>query len=627
MRQWKKLHRSTKVVAWTTGTIVVVAVPIALSVIYAGYEFANAEEGRISQSHRAYSIWVQSLTNLITQKIGQSSMKRFEISCQNAAKTNEQLLLQILSHNTNTIYGIERNFDSITCREEYREHHPLTNHSDYQTYIQRMEMGEANVLFHDPIKMFGVTSGTSGSHKLVPVVKRQRKLFFTEGIGVVFDTMVRGVNSNGVTWPNLQKSCKLMYTPEYTQTKNGVRIGPNSSAPGDNTALLELYSTDRDAWAIQDDRQLLRLHCFYALLDRNLGIIESNFASGVFNFFECIDLYWDELVTAIETGTLPESLVFADNTLKNKLEAKLRPNPQRAAELTKIRTTTSNHAFARQAWPYLHTIMANETGSFGIYGTKLRMEWIGDEIPIYSPIYAATEGLLGVNPDYSGKAFVLHPLALFFEFIPIEETNQESPSTIFLEQLEPGNCYEVIITNLAGLYRYRLGDVIQCIGYQGESPLVKMAYRKGQFLNAMQEQTSEQAFYEALTSTVTDKWKMKLGEYTTVEYFLHSRDRRPRYTVYVELYNAHDNAPITRKLSSHEMDQLDQQLCQINPAYGKFRSKGRMHRIDVFVVQSGTFREMRHTMVQELGCNPSQLKQPRVTRHERLISLLEQKMY
>ena len=590
------------------------------------YDVTTAQEGRISESHTAYSIWVQSLTNFITQRVGRWSVKKLETSCEIAAKVNEDLLMGLLAKNRDTMYGQARHFETISSRDEFRKNHALTIHTDYQEYVNRMAQGESNILFADAVRMFGVTSGTSGSRTLVPVVNRQRSVFFTEGIGVVFEAMVQGVNARGVPWPNLQKSCKLMYTPEYSQTKQGIRIGPNSSAPGDNKTLLELYSTDKEAWAVMDDRQLLLLHCLYALLDRNLGIIESNFASGVFNFFECMNQHWSELLASIETGKLPDSLVI-DIDLKKKLEAKMKPRPARAAELRGIVEAPSSISFARRAWPYMHSIMANETGSFDIYGKKLRTEWIGYDIPIYSPIYAATEGLIGVNLDYSGNAFILTPLAMFFEFIPIEQSNNEQPETLFLEQLETGKYYEMVITNLAGLYRYRFGDVIQCIGYKGEAPIVKVAFRKGQFLNAMQEQTSEEAFYKALTTTVTNEWKMELGEYTTVEYFLQLRDRRPRYTVYVELCGAVDKAPITRRLSVQEMDALDQQLCKTNPAYEKFRRKGRMHRLDVFVVQPGTFRKMREIMVHELSCSPSQVKQPRVTRNERMISLLENMKY
>ncbi|NES98948.1 MAG: GH3 auxin-responsive promoter family protein, partial [Desertifilum sp. SIO1I2] len=33
-----------------------------------------------------------------------------------------------------------------------------------------------------------------------------------------------------------------------------------------------------------------------------------------------------------------------------------------------------------------------------------------------------------------------------------------------LMSLSVGECYEIVVTTLAGLYRYRLGDVVKCVG-------------------------------------------------------------------------------------------------------------------------------------------------------------------
>ena len=43
--------------------------------------------------------------------------------------------------------------------------------------------------------------------------------------------------------------------------------------------------------------------------------------------------------------------------------------------------------------------------------------------PTYSPLYAATEGFIGVNiwPMEDQRRYLLHPKAMFFEFIPIDD--------------------------------------------------------------------------------------------------------------------------------------------------------------------------------------------------------------
>ena len=628
---------------------VIVGLP-TLSVAYAGYVYGTTPEDQISTSHTPYSIWVQSLTNLFMTRVGSMSASKLDETCANAAKVNEQLLLSLVEANKDTAYGRDYGFSVtnndndegkktpiIQSRDDFIRRHPITNHEHYQSYIDRVSNGESNVMFPDKPRMIAETSGTSGTRKLLPVNPLQRKVFFLEGIGTTFDALIKGVaqkTGGEIKWPNLQKSAKLMFRPRYGTSPGGLRVGPNSSSPDDNKTLLQLYTTPGDAWQVQSEEEMLFLHCLYALLDKNLGFIESNFASGVFNMFVCIDDNWDKLVESIRTGKLPDGLNI-DPDLRQKLESELEPNLERANELGAIRTKCKSEkgdgaSFARLVWPTLHTILAVETGSFAIYGKKLREEWIGDDITIYSPLYAASEGLIGVNPGIDEKTYILHPKSMFYEFIPIEEyaANDkkevvDETKTLFIEQLEVGKTYEMIITNLTGLYRYRFGDVVRCVSYRGEAPIIEFAYRKGQFLNALGERTSEETFYDALSETVLKDWNLRLKDYTCIEYFNRpAGKRRPKYTVYVELTNedgSHFNRP---NMTKAEIEALDQRLAKANQLYELFRKKNRLHCIEVIPVKSGTFEQVRRAMVQS-GVGITQIKQPRVTRRQDLVEILE----
>jgi len=643
-----RASRVLRRVAWGTGAAV--GTPILASVGYAQYLRTTTPEDEISESHNIHnatfqtSIWYQSITNLLMTLFGQISRRRLDASCENAAEENERLLLSVLKRCKDTSYGIAHNFSSIQSREDFRRKHPLTNHDHYSSYIDQIvhlnEHDEPpnNIMFPEKPRMIAQTSGTSGTAKLIPVSPLQRKVFFLEGIGVAFDTMVRGVptSSHGLiqSWPNLQKSCKLMFTPKYSYTVNGLKVGPNSSTPGDNKSLLKLYSTPPDAYEVETEPELLFLHALYALLDRNLGLIESNFILGVFNMFSCMDRHWDDLVETVRSGKFPKDLDIPDQ-VRTKLECELVPNPKRAEELAGIRIShgdkkDSHKSFARRIWPKLHTIMANETGSFHLCGRRVREKWTGDDITIFSPLYGATEGLIGVNTDINGTSFSLCPKSMFFEFLPVEESDEPderllAEKTLFLEELQEGKEYEMIITNLTGLYRYRFGDIIRCVGYRGQSPIVEIAYRRGQFLNAQGERTSEETLYRALAKTANESWGFQLKDYTAVEYFLkqNGSDHRPRYTVYLELEDTHKGKPLMRSLDQKEIDALDKQLGEENHLYKFFRSNGRLQCIEAITVPPGTFEKLRRTMVDQLGTSPTQTKQPRVTRHPILIQILQ----
>ena len=246
---------------------------------------------------------------------------------------------------------------------------------------------------------------------------------------------------------------------------------------------------------------------------------------------------------------------------------------------------------------------------------------------IYSPIYAATEGLIGINTEVSADTYILHPEAMFFEFIPVDTSgdlardrdhvssaggtsagdsegdprsqtqsasasdsfSESQPTTLFIEQLEAGKEYELVVTNLTGLFRYRLGDVVRCVGYKGEAPIVEFAYRQGQYLNARGEKFSEESFHNALVAAVEHSWgkhgiatesskggstvdrsgggdtsdssspKLKLIDFANVEYFL-TEDAEPRYTLYVECSGGFLPGPA-------DQQKLDAELCKANDIY------------------------------------------------------------
>ena len=77
----------------------------------------------------------------------------------------------------------------------------------------------------------------------------------------------------------------------------------------------------------------------------------------------------------------------------------------------------------------LFTVSPSLKGSSQLYATKLREKYLGD-VPIYSPFYGATEGLIGVNlwPEDEVPLYMLVPRAMFFEFIPVEDSGQEQPA-------------------------------------------------------------------------------------------------------------------------------------------------------------------------------------------------------
>ena len=121
---------------------------------------------------------------------------------------------------------------------------------------------------------------------------------------------------------------------------------------------------------------------------------------------------------------------------------------------------------------------------------------------------------------------------------------------------------------------------------------------------------------------MTADWGLTLKDYTTVEYFLEG-NRKPRYIVFVELTDGTNRSqPFERLLTKKEKMQLDKALGIENKTYKVLRNIGRLQPIEVITLRSGTFEKVRQEMISS-GVGATQIKQPRVTRNEKLIKILE----
>lgn len=139
--------------------------------------------------------------------------------------------------------------------------------------------------------------------------------------------------------------------------------------------------------------------------------------------------------------------------------------------------------------------------------------------------------------------------------------------TLFAEQTEIGKLYELVVTTLSGLYRYRIGDVVKIARFHNNCPVVEYQYRQGQILNVRAEKTSERIFYDALKSVLNQEGqRFRLVDYTCAESIMLDDESRalktadvkgtaPFYVVFLELSSG--------KLEEEEMKTLENKVCKL----------------------------------------------------------------
>eukprot|EP00061_Rhincodon_typus_P009179 g32460.t1 len=117
-------------------------------------------------------------------------------------------------------------------------------------------------------------------------------------------------------------------------------------------------------------------------------MLEANFASTVYHSFTLLQNKWEQLIEDIRLGRVNPKLKITSD-VRLKLEAQLKPDPQRASELA-AEFEIGFRGIARRVWPHLNLVLSVDSGSHELYGSHLKCFYC-QGVPIYSPVYAATE--------------------------------------------------------------------------------------------------------------------------------------------------------------------------------------------------------------------------------------------
>ncbi|MCF3931938.1 GH3 auxin-responsive promoter family protein [Acuticoccus sp. M5D2P5] len=111
-------------------------------------------------------------------------------------------------------------------------------------------------------------------------------------------------------------------------------------------------------------------------------------------------------------------------------------------------------------------------------------------------VYSASEGFVASADRGMDDGMRLNlDIGLFFEFVPIAEWEAENPTRYWIGNAPAGE-YGLVLSTCAGLWAYRLGDVVELL--PGEPPRVKVTGRTSYYLSAFGEHVSGQEIERAV---------------------------------------------------------------------------------------------------------------------------------
>lgn len=547
-----------------------------------------------------------------------TNLTKIEDDTREADIVQTKLLEYIFRIQKDTKYGIQHKFAQIGINE-FLSVCPLTTYDDYKDLIKEVvDGGKYSQLVSEPITLFQETSGTTGKVKLIPRTNQfsLRALQAFQAVEYVAQSHFDNLNTT------CQKGLALVNTTPNKFTPAGIPRGTGTSG-GLSDALKKFklandlvsikYSSPPPVFLIPDSESAYYCHLLFGLLDRQVTNISANFAANVLEAVQTLERHWRQLTEDILVGRLHESLDL-DVATRQKLQTYLQPNPGRAKELQTY-FETGFEGILPQIWPRLAYVQCITTGSMQIYSDALR--FYTGHVPLYSGGYAASEAWIGVNlyPERQPQAYVVTPNTAFFEFVPEKLIDQDQPPTVKLTALTVGESYEVVVTTLAGLYRYRLGDVVKCVGFHNKSPMIEFLYRRQGLLNLLGEKVSEDVVLAVLSNTFSDHL---LIDYTCrYEY----SENPWRYVIYLETKDS-EGLFYQKEEIQHQMDVV---LCRLSDRYRDLRATNRIGQLRLKLVCRGSFSDLKAKLLLR-GYSDSQFKMPRLITDSTTINFLEARL-
>jgi hypothetical protein len=214
----------------------------------------------------------------------------------------------------------------------------------------------------------------------------------------------------------------------------------------------------------------------------------------------------------------------------------------------------------------------------GLYVPQLS-EVFGD-VPVRDIGLLASEGRVSIPVEDGTPAGILDVRSTFFEFVPKDCIDQESPPTFRTHEVEVGQEYYVLMTTSSGLYRYDLHDVVRITGFFHETPMVEFL-NKGQHISSLSgEKITERQAIEAMEVAA------RVAGVRVCNFVLAPRwSDPPHYMLHIEQGPQDGRA---RRL----VEAFDEQMGRINIEYASKRHSGRLGAVRLNLLPENLLAEM-----------------------------------
>lgn len=369
----------------------------------------------------------------IARSILTSYYKPVEKFVEDPLGTQHKILLYLLDHGRDTLYGNKFGFENIHNEKDFSSRVPVAAYEDLRPYLDEIILhNKQNVLWDSPVKWFAMSSGTTeDKSKYIPVTKES--LFngnYRAGYHMLGMYAVHHPDTSFV----LGKTMVMGGSQQVNQIGGNIFTGDISAILMKNLPrVVKKRRTPEEIALLPDWEDKLRQLTQYAINTDIRALV----------------------------GVPSWMLVL----LKKIVEDTGKTIPG--------------------IWPQIEVFFHG-----GVSFTPFKEQYekiIQSSRMRYWETYNASEGFFGVQFSPNSKDMLLMlDNEVYYEFLPSEEWDKDEPRAVPLEGVEVGKQYSILITTSGGLWRYKLGDTLT---FTSTDPyLFKLTGRTKQFINAFGEE-------------------------------------------------------------------------------------------------------------------------------------------
>ncbi|CAL4987767.1 unnamed protein product [Urochloa decumbens] len=566
---------------------------------------------------------------------GPASLQLIEGLTTHAGAIQRRVLREILAMNAGTDYLRGFLGPGADAADElaaaFKERVPVVEYEDVKPYIERIANGAPSSLISSkPITELLTSSGTSGGQpKLMPSTEEEldRKTFLYNLLIPVMNKYVEGLDEGRCMYllfvkPEVTTPSGLVARPVLTSYYKSDHFRNRPDSP------YTRYTSPNEAILCPDSTQSMYAQLLCGLSRRGEVLrVGAVFASAFLRAIKFLELHWRALCADLRSGTADPDRV-ADEACRDAVARVLasRPDPELADAVAAECGAASWRGIVRRLWPRTKYIDVIVTGSMAQYIPLL--EFYGGGLPLVSTMYASSECFFGINlrplDPPEEVAYTLLPNMCYYEFVKVEKDGEGE--VVELVDVEIGTHYELVVTTFTGLYRYRVGDILQVSGFHNAAPQFRFVHRRNVVLSVDTDKTSEADLLRAVTAAkrLLAPLGAILSEYTA---YADTSSIPGHYVLFWELTppppfaaGAEDDAADVARAMAACCAEVEAGL---DAVYRRCRSRDRsVGPLEIRVVGPGAFDALMDLCVSQ-GSSVNQYKTPRCIKHPDAIAVLE----